>query len=90
MIATIIAIKEIIAQLKHAPALAMQLSDTADILEDVGLDSLEMLQFMLELEERLVIQIDFDTLEFSHLHSIRSLAEFLVTMPSRSEPESMV
>lgn len=78
------AIKDIIEKLKRVPGLAAELPDTADILDGVGLDSLELLQFMLELEERLAIQIDFDKLEYSYLRSIQTLAEFLETMPSRA------
>lgn len=81
---TLPAIKNIVARLKRQPALAESLSDTADLIDDVGLDSLEMLQFMLELEESLQIQIDFDRLEFSSLRSIRQLAGLLDTMPRRT------
>jgi acyl carrier protein len=80
---TIAAIKDIVARLKRDPALATRLDDTADLVEGVGLDSLEMLQFMLELEEKLAIQIDFDQLEFAYLRSIARLAAFLDTMPRR-------
>ena len=86
MTAEIVAIKQIIAKLKGTPALAGELSDTADILDGVGLDSLELLQFMLELEEQLAIRIDFDLLEYSYLRSIRTLADFLATMPPREVP----
>lgn len=81
-------IKEILEQLKRTPNLADQLLDTADIIDDVGLDSLEMLQFMLEVEERMAIQIDFDKLEYEHLRSIRYLAEFLDTMPSHAAADA--
>ena len=80
---TIDAIKAIVSRLKRDPALAERLEDAADLVEGVGLDSLEMLQFMLELEERLAIQIDFDQLEYSYLRSIERLAAFLDTMPRR-------
>jgi acyl carrier protein len=84
---TVITIKEIVAKLRNAPQLVNELPDTADLADGLALDSLEMLQFMLELEERLSIRIDFDRLEFSYLRSIRRLAEFLDTMPARqSEP----
>ena len=86
MTAEIRAIKEIVAKLKDAPDLATSLADTADLLDGVGLDSLELLQFMLELEERLAIRIDFDRLEYAYLGSIRTLAEFLATMPRRLPP----
>jgi acyl carrier protein len=80
---TITAIKGIVARLKRDPALAGRLQDDADLVEGVGMDSLEMLQFMLELEERLAIQIDFDQLEFAYLRSIARLAGFLDSMPRR-------
>lgn len=80
---TIAVIKDIVARLKREPALAGRLEDTADLVDGVGMDSLEMLQFMLELEERLAIQIDFDRLEFSYLKSIATLAAYLDSMPRR-------
>ncbi len=36
-----------------------------------------------DLEERLSIRIDFDRLEYSSFNSIRTLAEFMETMPSK-------
>ena len=83
---TVVTIKEIVAKLRNSPQLAMQLADTADLVSGLALDSLEMLQFMLELEDRLLIRIDFDRFEFAYLHSIRTLADFLDTMPQRHLP----
>lgn len=82
----IAAIKDILEKLKRRPGLAAELADTADLIDGVGLDSLELLQFMLELEERLSLRIDFDRLEYSYLRSIASLAAFLKTMPARAAP----
>jgi acyl carrier protein len=86
MMTTVTAIKEILGKLRGTPQLAAELSDTADLVDGLALDSLEMLQFMLELEERLAIRIDFERLEFSYLRSIRTLAEFLDTMRARQPP----
>ena len=82
MMNTVEEIKRIAAKIKADPSLAARLSDTADLVDEVGPDSLEMLQFMLEIEERLAVQIDFDRLEYATLRSIRALAAFLDTMPS--------
>jgi acyl carrier protein len=79
--ATVATIKAIAEKVKRAPGLAARLADDADLLGEAGLDSLELLQFMLEVEERLAIRIDFDRLEYSCLRSIRDLAAFLDTMP---------
>lgn len=77
------AIKQALEKVKSIAGLAGELADDADIINDVGLDSLEMLRFMLDLEERLSIQIDFDRLEYSFFNSIRELANFMETMPSK-------
>jgi acyl carrier protein len=83
MQSTISTIKNIIAKLKHQPELAEELGDDADLINEVGLDSLGLLQFMLEVEERMNIQIDFNLLEFDYLQSIQTLAGFLEQMPKR-------
>jgi len=81
--AAIPVIKRIVARVKRDESLAARLADDADLVDGARLDSLELLQFMLEVEESLGISIDFDRLEFADLHSIRRLAEFLDTMPAR-------
>jgi acyl carrier protein len=78
------AIKRSLEKVKGLPGMAGQLSDTTDIVNDVRLDSLEMLRFMLELEASLSIQIDFDRLEYSYFNSIETLAEFISAMPPGS------
>ena len=83
MTAAIDAIKQTLEKVKGVRGLASELADDADIITAIGLDSLEMLRFMLDLEERLSIQIDFDRLEYSSFNSIRGLAEFMETMPSK-------
>lgn len=83
---TIHTIKQILATLKALPGVPSDIPDTADIVNDLGLDSIEMLQFMLEVEAKLAIRIDFEKLEFSTLSSLRTLAEFLSTMPSTRPP----
>lgn len=77
-------VKQILVRIKAEPTL--DLPDTADLVDDLRLDSLEMLQLMLEIEASLAIQIDFDKLEFTYLRSIRQLADFLDTMPARPAP----
>jgi acyl carrier protein len=83
---TIGTIKAIVAGIRNAPGLADTLPDTADLVDGLALDSLEMLQLMLELEDRLAVRIDFDRLEFGYLRSISALAGFLDTMPPRRAP----
>jgi acyl carrier protein len=70
-------IKQILEEVRGVPGLSQQLADSASIIDDVGLDSLEMLTFMLTLEQRLGVRIDFEEMSFTHLQSISALSEFL-------------
>lgn len=75
-------IKNILEHVKQRPGLAKKLTSESDIINEVGLDSLEMVEFMLKLEEGLDIALDFDKLEFSYLSSIGALSDFLATSTS--------
>jgi acyl carrier protein len=74
---TLVALKQVLADLRVDPALAHALADDASVLTDVGLDSLELLRFMLEIESRLAVEIDFERLDYCHLDSLASLAAHL-------------
>ena len=73
-------IKQILEKVKGVPGLSQHLSDTANIIDDVGLDSLEMMEFMLEVESQLSLEIDFEKLDFSYLSSIKKFSEILKQM----------
>ena len=73
-------IKSILEEVRGVPGLSATLSDSASIVDDVGLDSLEMLTFMLKIEERLRVRIDFEQMDFSYLQSIEALSRFLGRM----------
>jgi acyl carrier protein len=73
-------IKLILEKIKGVPGLAAQLADSADIIEDIGLDSLQMMEFMLEVESQLDLEIDFEKLDFSYLKSIEKFSEILQQM----------
>jgi acyl carrier protein len=77
---TVIALKDVLADLRGDPDLK-NLPDNASVISDVNLDSLELLQFMLEVEASLAIEVDFERLSYDHLESLTDLASFLDSMP---------
>jgi acyl carrier protein len=77
---TVIALKDVLADLRGDPELK-NLSDDASVLSDVGLDSLELLQFMIEVEAKLAVEVDFERLSYEQLESLTDLASFLDSMP---------
>lgn len=52
-------------------------SGETDIINEVGLDSLGMVNFLLRIEKELDVEIDISKLRVSHLNSINSLCNFI-------------
>lgn len=48
-----------------------------DIINDIGIDSLQLVRFLMRLEEEMNITIDYETLTFEDLATIGSLEAFL-------------
>ena len=70
-------IKSILGEVKENPDFAVNLSDDADIVNEVGLDSLQLVTFLFKLEEAFDIEIDFENFDYADLSSINRLSEVL-------------
>lgn len=49
------------------------------LVEDIGLDSIELINLILEIEERFHVEIDFDDFEYGCLESFNEFANFIDT-----------
>ena len=49
-----------------------------DIINDIGIDSIQLVRFMLSIEDELGISLDFDDLDFDDFSSIGALADYLM------------
>jgi len=76
-------VKMVLEKVKRCPGLASRLADSAHLIDEVGLDSLEMMELMLELESTLDLTIDFERLDFSYLESIEKFSSVIATMATR-------
>jgi acyl carrier protein len=72
-------IKEILAEILKSPELADTLSDDAHILNDVGLDSVQILRLILTVEEVFGCELDLDKVDVSSLSSISAFCQFVST-----------
>lgn len=70
-------IKDIIGEIIDNPDFAKTLSNDADILNDVALDSLQIIAFILRVEEELEVEFDFERFDYSHLTSIETFCRFI-------------
>jgi acyl carrier protein len=70
-------IKRILEEVKGIPGYAQSISAQSNIIQDIALDSLEMLNFILKVESELGVEIDFEKLSFTYFQSIQSFCDFL-------------
>lgn len=68
------------------PELRQSLSPETDLNNDIGLDSLQMIQFMLKVEEQLNVAIDYDHFDYEHLQSIEAFITFLNSCQPQEQP----
>lgn len=52
----------------------------ADLVDDYGLDSLQMISFLLGVEDTFDIALDYENLELDHLRSVRQFADFVTRL----------
>lgn len=52
-------------------------TEETDIIGEIGLDSLQMIQFVMALEENCGITFDYDEFDIEHLQSVKRLAEYI-------------
>lgn len=69
-------IKELLAEVMGDDAQPGSWNDDTDIINDIGIDSLQIVRFMLALEDRLGISLDYEDLSFDDFSSISRLAEY--------------
>ncbi len=66
-----------ISEIMEEDEIACTLSLDSDLINDVGLDSIQLINMILNLEDNLDVVIDFDDFDFDEINTIGSLAEFL-------------
>ncbi|MFE9422553.1 acyl carrier protein [Kitasatospora sp. NPDC006697] len=72
-------IKDLLQEVLTAKGLpADNLTVESNLFVDFGLDSLALLEFLVELEARLGITVDFESLEYDDLVSLTSLERALL------------
>jgi acyl carrier protein len=67
----------IISEVKDDATLQAKLGPTSDLIHDAGLDSLQLINFILLIEDKFEIEIDFDDFDFTHLSSIDKFCAFI-------------
>jgi acyl carrier protein len=70
-------VMHILADIKRDPSLPGRLAPTTDLLSEVGLDSLELTEFILRIEDELEIEMDLEQFDVQQLRSLDRLVRFV-------------
>ncbi len=70
-------IKELLAEIIEDDSAKESWNCDTDIINDIGIDSLQLVRFLLAVENRLGMTLDYEDLKFEYFSSIRTLAEYL-------------
>ncbi|PRY36675.1 acyl carrier protein [Umezawaea tangerina] len=54
-----------------------EIADDADLVDEYGLDSLQMISFLLGIEDEFDLELDYDNLRLDDLRSVRQFGGFV-------------
>ena len=70
-LATIAAkLKEIIVEVKNGEVAVDSITDSTNLRTEVGIDSLQLINFILSVEDEFEIELDFDSFDLDHFGSL--------------------
>lgn len=70
-------IKTVLARVLANGTAADDIGTAADLVEEYGLDSLQMISFLLAIEDALNVEVDYENLELAHLRSVSQFAAYV-------------
>lgn len=76
-------ITEIVIKVKEDESFRSSLTTKSDLINEVGLDSLQMINFILEVEDHFGVEIVYEDLDYSYLLSVERFIDFLNGMEKK-------
>lgn len=70
-------IAKVLSNILNKDSSQFELTDNTDLMDDLGLNSLDFLQFILQLENEFDIEIDIEKLEIQYFKKLSLLKSFI-------------
>jgi acyl carrier protein len=70
----------IICTVKEDDTLAKKIENSTDLLNEIDIDSLQLINIILQIEDKLDVEINFDEFDMNNLKSIDSLCRYINSM----------
>ena len=67
----------LIAQVKDDATVASRVDGSSHLIDDVGLDSLQLINLILLVEEEFAVEVDFESFQVYHLSSLDHFTDYV-------------
>lgn len=74
-------VRSVLAHVLADKVPAEQITVDADMVQELGLDSLQAIQFLLGIEDEFDMELDYETLSLDHLRSVRFFTAEVLGQP---------
>lgn len=72
---------EILAEVKKDPSLASRVTGSSHLVDDLNLDSLQMIDLILKVQDKFSVVVDFDSFQVEHLTSLDRFTQYVSELP---------
>jgi acyl carrier protein len=72
---------QLIAQIKDDAAVATHVTGLSHLVDDVGLDSLQLINLILLVEQEFAVEVDFESFHVYHLSSLDRFTNYIASLP---------
>jgi acyl carrier protein len=79
-------IKRVLAGVLANGTTAAEIGSAADLVEEYGLDSLQMIAFLLGVEDEFGLELDYEHLELDDLRAVRQFAAYVERLTAVTAP----
>ncbi|MBB4796238.1 acyl carrier protein [Streptomyces nodosus] len=74
-------VRSVLAEVLADKVPVEQITVDADMVQELGLDSLQAIQFLLGVEDEFDVELDYETLSLDHLRSVRYFTAEVLGQP---------
>jgi acyl carrier protein len=72
---------KILAEVKKDPSLASRVTGSSHLVDDLSLDSLQMIDLILKVQDKFSVVVDFDSFQVEHLSSLDRFTQYVSELP---------
>ncbi|GAA3183393.1 MULTISPECIES: acyl carrier protein [Streptomyces] len=76
-------VRTVLAEVLEGRVPVEEITVDADMVQELGLDSLQAIQFLLRIEDEFDVELDYESLSLDHLRSVRYFTAEVLGRPVR-------